>query len=354
MPSWNEVVQEMQTAGQAVGLQFDLDSVRRAKIRAVEQLTGRPLIVYAVDMSHPEKTANRSFLSMINQDDKDGFLEAMRGIKDDNLDILLQSPGGLAEAAESIVALLRSRFKHVRFIIPSIAKSAATMLAMSGDELLLGTASELGPIDPQLVIGGKAAPAQAILEQFQMAKDELQRNPAVMSAWLPILQQYGPALLLECQHHMALSEELVSIWLASYMFKDEADAVDHARQVAQKLNNHAIWRSHARRIDITWLTSPEVRLKVTDLASDPHLDDAVRALDLAIKITFSVSTAFKIVENGKGDALIGHASVPINVSLMVPAEPTEQAPAKPNLAPQKSSTVGYKKRRKVPAGSHHR
>jgi ClpP class serine protease len=204
MPSWNDIFQEMQNAGQALGIPMDLDGIRRAKIRAVEQLTERPLIVYAVDMSRTEKTANQPTLSMINYDDKDGFIEAMQGIAGDNLDILLQSPGGLAEATESIVVLIRNRFKNVRFIIPSIAKSAATMLAMSGDELLLSPASELGPIDPQLVIGGKAAAAQAILEQFQMAKDDLQRNPGMMPAWLPILQQYGPALLQECQHYIDL------------------------------------------------------------------------------------------------------------------------------------------------------
>jgi hypothetical protein len=329
MPSWNDIVQEMQAAGQALGIPADLDGVRRAKIRAVEQLTKRPLIVYAVDMSHREKTANQPFLSMINQDDKDGFIEAMRGIVGDDLDILLQSPGGLAEATESIVALLRNRFRHVRFIIPSIAKSAATMLAMSGDELLLGPASELGPIDPQLVIGGKTAPAQAILEQFQMAKDELCKNPGVMSAWLPILQQYGPALLQQCQHHMALSGELVSIWLATYMFKGDADADQHAKEVAQKLNNHAMWRSHARRIDMAWLAGSEVRLKVIDLASDAELNEAVRALDLAIKITFTFSAAFKIVENGKGDALIGQATPPINISLTpMPVVPNTPIPAK--------------------------
>jgi hypothetical protein len=353
MPSWNDIVQEMQAAGQNLGIQIDLDGVRRAKIRAIEQLTGRPLIVYAVDMSHPEKTANRPYHTMINSDDKDGFIEATRGIEGNNLDILLQSPGGLAEAAESIVALIRNRFHYVRFIIPSMAKSAATMLAMSGDELLLSTASELGPIDPQLVIGGTTAPAQAILEQFQMAKDELQGNPGVMPAWLPILQQYGPALLQECQHYMALSEELVSIWLAKYMFKGEEDAEEHAKEVAQKLNNHAIWRSHARRIDMTWLAN-EARLKVIDLASNPELDDAVRALDIAIKITFTFSPAFKIVENGKGDALIGVATLPINIALTPPTEPPSTSSMKPNSASAnvKATSAKRQRRKKVAVGSH--
>lgn len=352
MPSWNEVVREMQVAGQGAGIPLDLDGVRRAKIQAVELLTGRPLIVYAVDMSHSEKTANKPVLSMINYDDKDGFIEAMQGVGGDRLDILLQSPGGLPEATESIVALLRNRFKHIRFIIPSIAKSAATMLAMSGDELLLGTASELGPIDPQLVIAGKAAPAQAILDQFQMAKDELQSNPAIMPAWLPILQQYAPGLIPECRHYMALSEELVSVWLAAYMFKGESDAEEHARQVAQKLNNHTTWRSHARRIDMTWLAGPEARLKVVNIASDPAIEEAVRALDLAIKITFASSMAFKIVENGQGGALIGFAMLPVNIPLTLTPTPSGSiAMAEPAIIRTKVRSTKRKPRKKVAIGS---
>jgi hypothetical protein len=179
------------------------------------------------------------------------------------------------------------------------------MLAMSGDELLLGVESELGPIDPQIVINGKAAPMQMILEQFDLAKGELRTDPS--PAWIPILQMYGPSLLQECRHHIALSEELVSKWLAIYMFKGEPDADIHAKDVARKLNDHTIWRSHSRRIDMAWLIGPEARLKVIDTASHPALEEAVRALFLALKITFELTGAFKIVENGQGEALIGVA-----------------------------------------------
>jgi len=200
-PSWSDVVNEMQAAGPEAGVALDLDGVRTAKMRAVEAITSRPLIAYAVDIANPQKTGNNQLLSLINFNDKDGFTEAFRGIHEDDVDILLQSPGGLAEATESIVALLRGRFKSVRFIVPSFAKSAACMLTMSGNRILMGTASELGPIDPQMATGrGGLAPARTILDQFEQAKEELKKDASAMPAWLPILQQYGPSLLQECKH----------------------------------------------------------------------------------------------------------------------------------------------------------
>ena len=336
MPSRNDVFQEMVLAGQAAipPIPVDFDSVLKAKMRAIEEITHRPLVVYAVDMSNPAKTANNPISGLINYDDKDAFIEATQGIAGDELDILLHSPGGLAEAAESIVALLRAQFKHIRYIVPSMAKSAATMLALSGNEIIVGVSSELGPIDPQMQTGRGFAPAQAILDQFKQAQSELKADPSALPAWLPILQQYGPSLLQECNHHIALSERLVSTWLAAYMFNGDADRDQHAKDVAAKLNDHALWLSHSRRVDLNWLAN-DARLKVTDLDSQPVLAEAVHALHIALGIVFGVGTAFKIVQNAHGGAYVGHAQM-MNIQLVQP----QGAPASQPSPPPGSQTPG--------------
>src|SRR5207302_1902999 len=111
-----------------------------------------PLLVYAVDFYNQQKIA--ACLGEVNLDfrDKTGFEECTHNIPGPNIDVLLHSPGGLAEAAESIVKLLRSKYTDVRFIIPSMAKSAATMLALSGNTLVMDEVSELGPTDPQFAM----------------------------------------------------------------------------------------------------------------------------------------------------------------------------------------------------------
>ncbi len=202
------------------------------------------------------------------------------------------------------------------------------MLAMSGNQILMSVGSELGPIDPQFVIAGKPAPAQLILDQFEQAKEELRQNPS--PAWLPMLQMYGPSLLQECQHHIALAEQLVSTWLASYMFQGEQGATQHAQQVAHKLNDHKHWRSHNRRIDLAWLTDPANGVKVIDLASNPDLEGAVRALFLAVKITLDLTGAFKIVENAQGNSLIGMS---VQITVMPSNQPPAQTPMQPSAPP---------------------
>lgn len=353
MVSYNDIIAEVQAEGQKKGIPLDLDTVRRAKLKAVEQVTGRPLIIYAVDMTNPQKYANNPSDGMLNLDDKDSFIEVTKGLSGNQLDVLLHGPGGLAEAAESIVALLRSQFNHIRFIIPSVAKSAATMLAMSADELVMGVSSELGPIDPQFIIGGKAAPAQAILEQFEQAKVQIQQNPS--PAWIPILQMYGPSLLSECQHHIALAEELVSNWLETYMFRGDIDASQHAKDVAQKLNDHAHWRSHGRRIDMMWCISPDARLKVTNLDSNRALADAIRAAYLAIKVTFDLTPVLKIVENSQGDALMRVSAQVAQLVLNPPSQPAPGAPAQnPSAIPHQGSLPRATRQQQLPLSHRQR
>jgi hypothetical protein len=87
--------------------------------------------------------------------------------------VILQSPGGSAEGAESVVKLLRDRFTDVRFIVPIAAKSAATMLALSGNAVVMDTTSELGPTDPQRVFRRTAGAMAEIVVSPVMAIKEM-------------------------------------------------------------------------------------------------------------------------------------------------------------------------------------
>ncbi len=118
------------------------DRYRRGKIAAIEQVTGRPLIVYASACTSAAKPVAGEML-MLDFTYKIGFKTVTDNIAPPALDILVRSPGGYAEAAESIVQQIRGKYTQVRFLVPSFAKSAATMFVMSGDEILMDRDAEL-------------------------------------------------------------------------------------------------------------------------------------------------------------------------------------------------------------------
>lgn len=68
--------------------------------------------------------------------------------------LLLSSPGGSGLAAERIINICRSYSGTGEYtvIIPGKAKSAATMICLGASKVIMGKTSELGTIDPQIVI----------------------------------------------------------------------------------------------------------------------------------------------------------------------------------------------------------
>jgi len=149
--TWESTKQELNICRAPNG-QIDYDKYRRDKLEAVERHTKIPLVIYVTDFLNAEKVRACGGQVSIDLTDLQGFDEVTKDLPDGPLDILLHSPGGSAEAAESIVQVIRSHFNPIRFMIPVVAKSAATMIALSGNEILMPASAELGPIDPQFLL----------------------------------------------------------------------------------------------------------------------------------------------------------------------------------------------------------
>ncbi len=242
MPSWGEIAQEIgrtETAQLGPGVsQFDF--VRRKYLVVMHALTGRSTIIYATRWTAPSLGASPGMLT-IGPNDIHGFMEAVYGLEGNQLDLILHSPGGSAEAAEAIVLYLRSKFEHIRVFVPHMAMSAATMIATAADEIVMGKHSFIGPIDPQLQmqtsLGIRNVPAQAIIDQFEEAKKQ-SANPAHLRAWIPMLSQYGPDLLVTCANATNLGKKLVIDWLTSFMFQGDPESSIKAARIAEWLADH--------------------------------------------------------------------------------------------------------------------
>jgi hypothetical protein len=313
MESWSDIQREIAEAGKEKNLPGDPDKVRREAYQRLAALTGRPLIVYASAFHVPVKAQLVGSMLSLDLADKDGFQEVVRNLDGDSVDVFVHSPGGSAEATESVVAILRSKFNDIRFIVTGSAKSAATMLVMSGNTILMTDAAELGPTDPQEFVGRpRPSPAGAILDQFTRGKKEVSKAPSLIGPWLPILQQYGPSLLVECQNHIKLSETLVAGWLHQYMFGGALKSKAKAKRLARYLANDKNFLSHSRRVDLAGLRSHgAIVCRVEDLPLD--LQTAINRVHLTIMATFDMTAAIKIFENSAGAVLIRMMQAQVNV-----------------------------------------
>ncbi len=232
-----------------------------------------------------------------------GMMEVFHGLKGHKLDLFLHSPGGSGEAARTIVQYLRTKFTDIRVFIPLAAMSAATMIALAADRIVMGRHSQLGPIDPQLVWPktGLLAPMGSIKDQFERAKAEIKQDPDGLGAWIPILESYAPALLIECDRADKLSKGLVKDWLKAYMFKqlsanDPQAAEVKAAEVAEFFASYKQHGSHG--VGIYRDDARNHGVVIDDLESDSKLQDAVLSVHHATLL--SLGQTVKIIDNHQG------------------------------------------------------
>ena len=263
------------------------------------------------------------------------MLEALDGPK---LDVLVHSPGGYADAAESIIEEIRRKFGRVRFVVPSYAKSAAAMMVMASDEILIDEDAELGPIDPQFMTAGGAVAAEAIKEQFRRASEEIQNDPKKVQVWYPILQTLGMGTLVSCDNAIELSKKLVTEWLSKYMFRADHDAKPKAEKVAEVLSSPD-WKSHGRRIKLEHLKPLDLHL--TNLRDDPELYRRVWELHCALDIVLANTPIYKIFYNSADVAACRQQQAPglqfllPQPGIIQPRRPGGSPPAAPTPTPSK-------------------
>ncbi len=304
MPTWGEILSELRVGAQGRGGVVDFDGVRRKYLSNLHAASGHDTIIYYSDWLH---TGAETSLTL---EDMQGMMEVCRGLNGSELDLIVHSPGGQAEATKSVVSYLRGRYQKIRVFVPLAAMSAATMLALAADEVVMGKHSQLGPIDPQVLIGGSWVPSRAIIEQFDRAKEEIAKDPTSLNAWYPILQQYGPGLIASCESAEELSRKLVAEWLEKFMFRGQADAGLKAKSTADWFGTFGNHLSHSLGI-----TRDEARAHGVNIVNlESTLQDEVLSVHHATLHTFS-GPAVKIIENH-----LGHTYAKIQQQFAMPMQ----------------------------------
>lgn len=228
-----------------------------------------------------------------------------------NLDLYLETPGGSGEAAEEIVNFLREHFSNVTFVVSGEAKSAGTIMVLSGDEILMTKTGSLGPIDAQMRIGRTVISAFDYSEWVEEKYKEAQNKGKLNSFDAIVIAQISPGELKGVLHSLKFAEDLVVGWLQQYKFKNwnltETRKIPvtaemkakRAKEIVDELINHAKWRSHGRSIKIEDLES--INLKIGKVDDDPKLRDIVYRIQTVCRLLFTTTTTYKIfaIENEK-------------------------------------------------------
>lgn len=198
------------------------------------------------------------------------------------LNVILNTGGGSVEAVEKMVEINRYHYESVNFYVPDMAMSAGTIFCMSGDAIFMDYASSLGPIDPQVRNDdGKWVPALGYLEMYESLINKSMDN-VITAVEFSRFQSIDLAEISRYEQAKQLSIDLLKKWLVEYKFKDwlvgetsgrtisHEDRVGRAEEIATKLMDTSVWRSHGRMIGIKTVRE-YLNLKVNDYSNNNAL-----------------------------------------------------------------------------------
>lgn len=138
-------------------------NVHREVVSQIEALRHRNLVCYYANPGHPG--------GALQDHDPDLLENVLRSLDLDryqrSLDLLVSSPGGSSYAAAKMVKVCYAFANQFGTIVLDRAMSAATLVCLGSQQLLMGQTASLGPIDPQMVRGNRLVPAHVIVDSFK-------------------------------------------------------------------------------------------------------------------------------------------------------------------------------------------
>jgi len=195
-----------------------------------------------------------------------GVLQSMG--KQERLSLFIKSDGGSGQASLRMVNLLRQYTSHLSVVIPLECQSAATMLALGADRILMGPLAHLSAVDTSLT--HDLSPIDRDNDRVSVSQDELHRVVALWqkqtdkqhtNPYLSLFQYVHPLVIGAVDRSSALSTRLC-IEILSYHLKDKRKA----RAISDALNSG--YPSHT--YPITLREASRLGLKVEPLDGESN------------------------------------------------------------------------------------
>jgi hypothetical protein len=191
-------------------------SARAALLQKIEQLRGSRVIAYIC-------SDRQGAAGQIGEDAVRPMYDHIRPMgKVEAIDLYLYSRGGAVEVPWRIISMLREHCSKLGVLVPYRAQSAATLIALGCDEIVMGAKAELGPIDPAI---------SRINQESGTAIQEEIRVEDVMSYVSFIKQKAGLGDQTAIAENVRLLADKLSPWVVGSIYRTHS----HIRMVARKL-----------------------------------------------------------------------------------------------------------------------
>ena len=198
---------------------------RQSEIRQYEETSGRALIVVHGPIA---PTIITPFADAIN--------DVSRGAP---LDLMLTSIGGDGETALRMASMCHGEREDFRIIVADMAASAATLLSLAAEKIVMSDTSALGPIDPQVFMQKRRQyiPAKNIVAIVEDLEARTKEDPQAFELYVSLLADIDAVIYQTAKAAIRRTEELVPELLR---LQQNPPAAETINDIAQQLQSHAM------------------------------------------------------------------------------------------------------------------
>lgn len=274
-------VKAMQEAGQH-------HSTRKQLYGEIEELLGKDKFVTAFFSSFV-------FDVQLQNADVDMLEEVLQNaeLTGKHLVLILNCPGGDGLAAERVINVCRSYSTNgYTVLVPKQAKSAATMICLGANKIVMSNTSELGPIDPQIFDGTKWYAAHEIIEAYEELVRKARTVKGRIDPYLQQLQRMDATQIRWIKSAQALSENIAIKTLTTGIMKGKKQRT--IRSKIKPFLDPEFTKSHGRPIYHDVASQCGLDIQVEDLKGP--LWTKVWQLYVRLNMAVSTNTA-KIIES---------------------------------------------------------
>lgn len=242
--------------------------------------------------------------NQVMRSDFEAIYDLLLNVNEDRVMVYLETNGGSGEAAKEIADFLHEKFREVNFIITGQAKSAGTILALSGDEIYMTGCGALGPIDAQVKVGRFQSSAYGYMKWVDEKRKEAQKNGRLNPFDAQMVAQIAPQEIEGISNALIFAINCVKEWLPKYKFKkwtvtetrnisvDDNMRIQRAEEIATELTKQDKWNSHGLSLKIKDLN--DVGLKPINIDDDKEMADMVYRIQAINRIIFGSTSSYKI------------------------------------------------------------
>lgn len=228
---------------------FELRALKETAKNQIKQQCDAKLIghIKTIEKERNSKVIVYHSKNMIDEEEVMSIYQLFAGNRQiDNLDLLLYSGGGIADDAFKLYKLCRQHVK-VKFsvLIPYKAKSAATLVAIGADELVMGPASEIGPVDPMIFVrladgNVHLVPAHSIKTGLQFFEDRVKERPENALLYAQLTDGLDPTVIGAYQRAIESAYQYAETLLGEGLLKNNKSKIsDTAKALSEKYKSHA-------------------------------------------------------------------------------------------------------------------